>query len=46
MADDTPAWESTPQAAKIKSLLLRGRNDEAKVLMRTANAEAGHRCPL
>ena len=41
-----PPWKAGPHPAKIESLLLRGRDDEAKVLIRTANAEAGHRCPL
>ena len=38
MADDTPPpWKGSPHAAKIEALLLRGRDDEAKGLIRAAN---------
>ncbi len=41
-----PPWKGSPHAERVNSLLMRGRDDEAKVLIRTANAEAGHRCRL
>lgn len=40
MTDTAPPWKGTPHAAKIESLFLRGRNDEATNLIRRANAEA------